>query len=66
MSSTNFGSILIFASCVVGTRIIVYYVGKFFRNGRGYFLLLKKHIYIYTYCARWRTLTPHKGNDRIA
>ena len=33
MSSTNFGSILIFTSCVVGTCDIlrsIYYVGEFF------------------------------------
>ena len=40
MSSTNLGSILIFASCVVGTCNIQYYVGEF--------LLLKKQTHIYT------------------
>ena len=44
MSSTNFGSILIFASCVV--VLVIYYVGEFFHNGRGHIVLLKnKHIY---------------------
>ena len=33
VSSTNFGSILVFASCVVGTCNA--YVGEFFLNGRG-------------------------------
>ena len=52
MSSTNFGSILIFASCVVGTYNILLYVGEFFHNGRGHIVMLKnKHTYIrvYTY-----------------
>ena len=55
VSSTNFGSILIFASCVVGTCTIIYYVGEFFHNGRGHIVLLKhKHvdslyIRVYTY-----------------
>ena len=49
MSSTNFGSKVIFASCVVGTCIL-YYVGEFFLNGRGHILLLKKQpIREYTY-----------------
>ena len=30
MSSTNFGSIPIFTSCVVGTSLVIYYVGEFF------------------------------------
>ena len=43
MSSTNFGSILIFASCVVGTCNIHYYtmwVSFFLMGG----VLFKKHI----------------------
>ena len=47
MSSTNFGSIFIFASCVFGICNI-HYVGEFFYNGRGHIVLLKnKHIYEY-------------------
>ena len=43
MSSTNFGSKLIFASCVVDTCNILHYVGEFFKwegstRGRSYFL----------------------------
>ena len=34
MSSTNFGSILIVASCVVGMILVVYYMGELF-IGRG-------------------------------
>ena len=50
VSSTNFWSILIFASCVVGTCNTLGYVGEFFHNGRGHFVLLKnKHTYIYEY-----------------
>ena len=46
MSSTNFGTILIFASCVVGTCNIrsTTYVGEFFLNGRGPILLFEKNI----------------------
>ena len=48
MSSTNFGSILIFASCVVGTCNILSFAGEFFLNGiRGHIILLKKLIYTY-------------------
>ena len=48
MSSTNSGSTLIFASCVVGTcNIDYYYVGKLFLNGRGPILLFKYTPYIY-------------------
>ena len=46
MSSTNFGSILIFASCVVGTCSI--HVGEFFHHWRGHTVLLKKQTHIYT------------------
>ena len=38
MSSTNFGSMLIFASYVVGTCNLL--VGEFFLNGSGHILLL--------------------------
>ena len=34
MSSTNFGPIFIFASCVVGTVLVIYYMDAFF-IGRG-------------------------------
>ena len=41
VSSTNLGSILIFASCVVGTVLVIYYlyVGEFFLNVRGPIIL---------------------------
>ena len=46
VSSTNFGSILIFASCVV-LVLVIYYVGEFFHYGRSHIVLLRnKHIYI--------------------
>ena len=44
MSTMNFGSILIFASCVVGT-FVIYCVGEFSLNGRGPIILFKKCIY---------------------
>ena len=50
MSSTNFGPILVFASCVVGTCNILVYVGEFFYCGRGHLVFVKNnYIYIYTY-----------------
>ena len=45
VSSTNFGSILTFASGVVGTCNIL--LGEFFHNGRGHIVLLKTNTYIY-------------------
>ena len=42
MSSTNFRSILIFASCVVGTCNIDYYMGGFLLGG---FLFSVHYIY---------------------
>ena len=60
MSSANYGSILIFASCVA-SACIIYYVGEFFLNGRGHILLLK-HIYtpeyVYTYYIYIFCLSP--------
>ena len=41
VSSTNFGSILIVASCVVGTCNILDYMGEFFLYVRGPIILLK-------------------------
>ena len=51
VSSTNFGSILIFASCLV--VLVIYYVGEFVLNGRGHIVLLQKHIdtsIVYIFC----------------
>ena len=47
VSSTNFGSILIFASCVVGTCNILDYVGEFFHNGRGHIILERYQMQVF-------------------
>ena len=45
MWSTNFGSILvIFASCVVGIILVLYYVGEFYGRGP---ILLFYNMYVY-------------------
>ena len=46
MTSTNFGSILTFARCVVGICNILDYVGEFYHNGRGHIVMFKN---IHTY-----------------
>ena len=40
MSSTNFGSILIFSSCLL--VLVIYDVGQVFANGGGPIIVLKK------------------------
>ena len=50
MNSTNFGSMLIFASCVGGTCNILVYVGEFFLNSVGVLLVCLKYIYTSIIC----------------
>ena len=52
VSSTNFGSILIFASCVVGTVLVIYYVGEFFKWEGSHSFVFEKSIcmYLYSFC----------------
>ena len=58
MSSTNFRSILIFASCVVGTCNILDYTGEFFFIGGALISCFeKKNIYIYI----WLVLVFYKN-----
>ena len=46
MSSTNFGSILIFSSCLL--VLLIYHVGECFHNGRGPILEFKKKMFFST------------------
>ena len=52
MSSTNFGSIIIVASCVVGTcNIVIYCVGEVFKWGGSFSIFFFFNIYTrYMFC----------------
>ena len=52
MSSTKFGSKLIFASCVVGTCNIDYYVGEFVVMGGVLFFLRVCVCFVFLHCIR--------------
>ena len=45
VSSTNIGSIFTFSSCLL--VLVIYDVGKFFLNGRGPILLVKKNVFLH-------------------
>ena len=49
MSSTNFGSILIFASCVVLLVLVIYYVGEFFKWEGSYSFVFNIYILVYIF-----------------